>query len=1008
MYSVFPLLNVTSDIANAAKPATETSRSFGLPWLPGSSSGASDGAALAKSAAITCMDMLDEMVYVGLLGGQVITYQFNKKEGSFTFIQSQSTIPQQVRIVQLHVLPGTQTVAVLADTILAFYDLSMHPLSIRPLKGITAIAVNQSAVENGPPVDQLVIARRRTLTQLQLKRAGSSLAISELKEIPLPDGAQRLVWRDNHVLVADARDYRLVRLADGQRLSLAPFDQHSPNSPRQDFRPHMAFTSSSEVLVTCGRPDGPGLGLFFSTSGEPVRGTVQFPVYPKALGFHYPHIVTLVRALHDDVDHLQVHHLLDLRAKQRDPLPLHATGFLTVPYGARMMHGCAVELLVRERDALYGLGCPPIVEQVRDALKAGQLDVALALAQAALPSDAHERFLAQASLGVRYLNACQLEDALTLFKKAGVPPKLVLHLYRPEAEQYRLAPDEADLLHSLGALSSFQTIVDLAVHKMYGSTDHLDAASVQGLRLTLQENMAHFLAEYLEWWRGSRDLVDPVIELGLLEVSLAAKSPAKVLEQTQVICDLGLSADALAYAEWRLQDAGDTHLYAQSLITQRAGNVRRTLDLWTRLVDTGSPHVAITDVAQYLAAHLGNVAQVAEYAADLDWIASRDAPLALAVVRRVVPRFDAHALAPVSEKLSEMYLDDALRRTSPIADPLYYATVLTSLLARAMARCDEWDAEREYAGVARTACVAFPVFLESRVSAATAPAGAKGAEVEESREAVATRARHQVLKLVEQAMPYDAQLTTLESVLARASEGDSSVRYRYEHALLLERRGDVYGALRVMVREVRDLASASAVMDRHGVPFQALVDEYLGMEDRDAYSSFFLSVAVKHLHAFDFDALVAVLPSQWGIQHAQPLLAHELARVAHVQRWSTMVRSLERHRFMAARVAALARAVGSESDSDMAPARTSVRLPTVCARCRMPIVDATRAFVVDPRGSVFHGDPCWRENEAELKAAEDVVVEPPGTPPALSRRASARSLGSAGTSAAPAGSGARR
>ncbi|KNE69221.1 hypothetical protein AMAG_13611 [Allomyces macrogynus ATCC 38327] len=1000
MYSVFPLLNVTNDIANAAKPAAETSRSFGLPWLQGASSSASDGAALAKSAAITCMDMLDEMVYVGLLGGQVITYQFNKKEGSFTFIQSQSTIPQQVRIVQLHVLPGTQAVAVLADTILAFYDLSMHPLSIRPLKGITAIAVNQSAVENGPPVDQLVIARRRTLTQLQLKRAGSSLAISELKEIPLPDGAQRLVWRDNHVIVADARDYRLVRLADGQRLALAPFDQHSPNSPRQDFRPHMAFTSSSEVLVTCGRPDGPGLGLFFSTSGEPVRGTVQFPVYPKAL-------VTLVRALHDDVDHLQVHHLLDLRAKQRDPLPLHATGFLTVPYGARMMHGCAVEILVRERDALYGLGCPPIVEQVRDALKAGQLDVALALAQAALPSDAHERFLAQASLGVRYLNACQLEDALTLFKKAGVPPKLVLHLYRPDAEQYRLAPDEADLLNSLGALSSFQTIVDLAVHKMYGSTDHLDAASVQGLRLTLQENMAHFLAEYLEWWRGSRDLVDPVIELGLLEVSLATKSPAKVLEQTQVICDLGLSADVLAYAEWRLQDAGEPHLYAQSLITQRAGNVRRTLDLWTRLVESGSPHVAITEVAQYLASQLGSPAELAEYAADLDWIAGRDAPLALAVVRRVVPRFDAHALAPASDTLTEMYLDDALRRTSPIADPMYYATVLTSLLARAMARCDAWDAEREYASVARTACVAFPVFLESRVSAATAQVAAGKGEVEESREAEATRARFQVLKLVEHAIPHDAQLGTLEEVLAGASDGDQSPRYRYERALLLERRGDVYGALRVMVREVRDLASASAVMDRHGVPFQSLVDEYLGMEDRDAYSSFFLSVAVKHLHAFDFDALVAVLPSQWGIQHAQPLLAHELARVAHVQRWSTMVRSLERHRFMAARAAALARAVGSDADSDLAPARTSVRLPTVCTRCRMPIVDATREFVVDPRGSVFHGNPCWRVNEEELKAAEEVVVEPPGTPPALSRRASARSLASAGTSAAAAG-GARR
>ncbi|KAI9168403.1 hypothetical protein H9P43_007775 [Blastocladiella emersonii ATCC 22665] len=894
--------------------------------------------------AITCFDMLDDVVYLGMLDGSVITYHFNAEDGSFVLIQRQKTISTQQHVLQVVALPESQSIAVLADTVLAFYDLAMQPLSVRPLKGITAISANHdersthssASQRRGSAADYLVVARRRTLGKLQIKKSGTTLSLTEVKEVPLPDGAQRLLWHGQHVYLADSTfHYKCLHLALAEpRITvLAPFDASRNTAKKStdhlhDFRPHMALVAPKELLIACRASVGvksTGVGVFIGPHGDPIpgRGTLQFPVYPKAIAVHYPHVLLLIPDASGGPLRLMAHSLLTESVVQDEPIPLQAIGFLPLPHPIPLAGLGQVQILARERDAVYALACPDYPAQVNSLLLQGNESAALKLARAMLPAKETRAVVTQVAFGM--LNACQWDDTLALLREVRLEPQYLLHMADPDHPRHgRENKEIAAFLVEVKALESFEAIVNLAMHKLCGGQpSSLDPASVASLRASLDESVDRFLLSYLDAWRSTSDAVDPAVEVARLHLLLKLdRGVQEVVAQTRLVCDLSLSSDELQ----RLADdlAARGHAFAESLVAQRAGDVRRVLDLWQSLFDSTPPAtaapgseprwVSVRDVAQLLA----DLEYAANHASDIQWLLARDRALASHVLRTWIPAFDEVRLTALGHAVLIAYLEDS---NGP-RDELVRAYLAEG------GSVASWLSKYRAASVASHA--SFPDFL-----AAQRPA---------------SEVRGQLLAVVAGVAGSGDEMVVgkVRECLVPAGE------FAFELALL---EADPTARVRRLVTEVGDFASAHRVCETEEVPFEVVVDAFLKMDGRDAYSSFFMSVAVKNMDVVDFRELANVLPGDWALERAAPLLMHELAQITRRHRWSTMVKSLERQRNMTTKLAMLAAAHEQPGP---------ITLPAICAGCGRA-VDHTDAFVVthhDPQAGRL--DPVPRRDALRL------------------------------------------
>ncbi|KAI9222794.1 hypothetical protein BC828DRAFT_377540 [Blastocladiella britannica] len=331
----------------------------------------------ANRDGVVCVDALDDMLYVATLHGAVCSYHFNREDATTVLVHRKRTISAQQHITALVVLPESQCIAVLADTLVVFYDLAMQPVSaLRPIKTITAMAADTAArsepvVAKG--VDRLILARRRSIVIVQLHRAaGATITMTELKEIPFPDGVARFAWYNRYIAAADLFGrYRCITLPNTLKIasSNAPAAPLQPAEPRivglaaidlanalgvpgpsgaESLRPHILVVSAREYLVVCrlppptssraavaasrrrsSTPGGVGavdagllasavqagavaIGVFVNPRGERVTGrpALSWSNYPKAVALHFPFVVALVPDPNEGPMHLTSHSLL--------------------------------------------------------------------------------------------------------------------------------------------------------------------------------------------------------------------------------------------------------------------------------------------------------------------------------------------------------------------------------------------------------------------------------------------------------------------------------------------------------------------------------------------------------------------------------------------------------------------------------------------------------------------------------------------------------------------------
>ncbi|ORZ35903.1 hypothetical protein BCR44DRAFT_171983 [Catenaria anguillulae PL171] len=974
MFSLIPIL---ASVSAAASTSTSTS----------SASLSSSQTAAARDA-VTWLDSAVvgnvHRAYVGMLSGHIHVYRWDQPSSTLVFVQTYrpTTAGHIVRLCALTAGGHAQCLAVLAGTMLAFHDLStLQPISsIRPIKAISAIATNSNPSPTSPAIhapaasgvaDSLLIARRRSIVLLGIRKSPNTgtLSATELREFPFPDGVLRMAWHGNHVYVADnSFHYKSISLhhsssvsastaspsADPKIYSLAAMDpSKSISADKMDeYRPHLVIVSNNEVLVVCKTSSGPksqtlspgsgspssssaASGIILNSRGQPAkhRPSIHWPAFPLSVAIHYPFILALLPDPSGGPLRLSIHSLIHTSPTassaahliQLDPIPIAAISLLSLPTplvldGDGAGSGSTqFQLVCRERDALYAVPCPSYISMIQGWLNAQdevELDAIVDLAARVLHGDELRKVLAQIAL--RFIARCRWDDALDACKQASVDPRWIVWMDRGaevmgggwEAEhEVKRVQVEIGEAAGKGNLVRLSDIVSNALSKLTTSTTN--PTTLASLTHTLTTSSLSFALAYLDHWRIHSTRVDPLVELARLDLMLRLASPAPaVAEQAQIVCDVvGRVPGALDPVKLELARHGYT--YASTVVDMHLGRVGEVVKQWRALVEegTGSSEVAVEQVAQVLATQV-SAADAAAHVADVQWIARLQMPLALDVVRAWIPRFDARALHVFGPDVVVAYI-----HTMGQIDDGDVEGIVQWVVGQPAAN-QAWI--NEYQTHANTRHVSFIEYLRTREPEAS-------------------------VRLLLARMAWDAIGSKGgERIRGLMEQHEHKGEYVFELAVLHPDRAE---AVKLLVGKVHDFKSAQRVCEHDGVGFDVIVDAYLNMPNRDAWSSYFMSVAVQNLGQLDFDKLLTVLPASWSLSHAAPLLTHELVQVTRKGRWAMMVKSLERQRNVNAKLASLS--LVAPLDANAKPSLLgAVALPANCCVCGLEIADPAMPVVV--------------------------------------------------------------
>lgn len=82
------------------------------------------------------------------------------------------------------------------------------------------------------------------------------------------------------LLIADKETYSIVHLKHASLQELLPVSQDIDRS--RSYRPHISIVGDHEFLL-CSWTGAGTMGLFVDDTGNPIRGTINWPSHPKSI-----------------------------------------------------------------------------------------------------------------------------------------------------------------------------------------------------------------------------------------------------------------------------------------------------------------------------------------------------------------------------------------------------------------------------------------------------------------------------------------------------------------------------------------------------------------------------------------------------------------------------------------------------------------------------------------------------------------------------------------------------
>lgn len=680
-FTVQPLLRgVHLDDASAA--ASESSAPQGRSFLDRSSTVSPSGAnsPVPKSTGIfnrntrpvvESLDSFENHLYLGTSDGHLLHYVIEEQ------IASQSDLPRSrlVRrralgfgkkvVERIMVISALRIAILLCDSQLTFYSLPdfqpFPPQIFPPIKGVTAFCEDsaQSGHVSEDGSIRLCVIKRRII---QFYSVWSD-AISDPKELDLPKGALVVTRWKNFICLADARDFNLIDTRVGRMIPVLPVVQSSNSgSSTQVLKPVCIAITENEFLLASATTSGQtAIGIFCSGAGDPVRGTLQWSSYPRALGIEFPYVAALLRG-----NIIEVHNILDQNLVQtiRFDSALEIRTLVQGPGLAVWMSSLAralvqqswhpseaerqsqqetnriatvlARVLFAGKDTVSALVTTPLVLHADNLLQQGHVEQALLLSEKAKATISEENrhrerlqfeldFIHQKS-GLIYLEETLFDDAFALFLRGRIDPRVIISMFPDVLQQpdlianVKLFGGVRELLSQRGTL---QDIINRTVAK-----SGEQGAELGNMLLTnAKEVFLQYLIKCKREYRTTKGRPGPIAEaidtalLGLWVDSGDDKNLLQLLG-TPNACRQDLS-------EAKLRSAGKH--YALSIWYKSHKKQGAALAIWKSLIqgelEDSSSNVNLQDMATLLLS-LQDVALIEEYGW---WIVGRDESIGLKI-----------------------------------------------------------------------------------------------------------------------------------------------------------------------------------------------------------------------------------------------------------------------------------------------------------------------------------------------------------------------------------------
>ncbi|KAJ3563567.1 hypothetical protein NP233_g8862 [Leucocoprinus birnbaumii] len=249
---------------------------------------------------ITSAQALGSEIYVGCSNGELVRYALQADDPTVLEsyeIMSRQTVPSEKAIDKIVIMPSLSRLIVQTDRQILFYTLPSLDLvtTIKPIRNVVTFAVDHRHLQRPPvvvnePVEFSVI-----------KRAGIAMFVMRgdrlfyQKEIPLPANSPPalLAKRTGHALCyADNEHYNMVDLGQASLFQLLPLRQAVEETP-WEVKPVIEVIGENEFLILSWT-GASALGVFITGDGDPVRGTLEWGMYPKAVCLDYPYVTSLL------------------------------------------------------------------------------------------------------------------------------------------------------------------------------------------------------------------------------------------------------------------------------------------------------------------------------------------------------------------------------------------------------------------------------------------------------------------------------------------------------------------------------------------------------------------------------------------------------------------------------------------------------------------------------------------------------------------------------------------
>ncbi|TPX33574.1 hypothetical protein SmJEL517_g03540 [Synchytrium microbalum] len=575
--SFFPLRQSTSSSAASlsSSPPPSASSPVGSPSQTTNTAASAAGQSTVKSS-VEAVELCGNNVFIGTSEGYMLHYVLETEDSGqpgspFTSRLHQKRFLGMGRKAVDGVLavPTESKLIALCDASLTFYDMdTLQPLSELPrIPGVMSFCGDK--LLHSPM--RFCVGKRRALYTMQLGDV-----VTPEKELSLPDGALILKRVGSTICAADTGSYKIINLDKGETIPLLTYD-------RAAFRPTLTSVGDNGefLLVTAGTAaQGTALGVFVSSTGEPVKGTLTWPVMPKSVAYHFPYVAALLRN-----NSIHIHNVFSQELVQMISMPpnseprfiVEASFELDVPAGGSGVPG-TVRLVVACREMVLGLKMSSLDSQVNELFEAKKVEKAIALAeqieQGQMDDDGRRKIKLQKlyqRAGLIYLRETLFEDSLRMFKKGHLDPRALLAIF-PEymtssGTESSASILDKDVLELVNQAGNINNIVDTNLTTEYPDAD---PETLESFRLALIANAKDVLVKYLAFARDN-----PEIDTTLLRIH--ADNDSKAMYEL-------LNSDN----HCRLKD-GEVILtekkrfYALSLLFKKHGLIQEALDIWIKI-----------------------------------------------------------------------------------------------------------------------------------------------------------------------------------------------------------------------------------------------------------------------------------------------------------------------------------------------------------------------------------------------------------------------------------------